>query len=78
LDVSSALAVSLGARTSAGLVARQPVQLGVEPARGKLLVAGDFLAALPPVALLRRIGDGLRPGLALVYVRAVSRFLFLP
>jgi hypothetical protein len=65
LDVASTLAVGLRARTATSLLARQPVELGVEPARGKFRRTADLLAAFPPVGVMRRLGDGLRPGLVL-------------
>ena len=71
LDVAAALAVGLGARAATGLLARQPVELGIQTARGKFLGAGDLLPALPPVPFLRRVGDRLRPGLTLVDISAV-------
>jgi hypothetical protein len=65
LDVPAALAVGLGARPPAGLLARQPVELGVEPAWGKLRRTADLLAAFPPVGVVRGFGDGLWAGLML-------------
>lgn len=78
LDIAPSLAVRLGARTATGLLARQTVELRIKPARGELLRTGDLLAALPPVALLGRAGDRLRPGFALlVDVRPFGGVIFL-
>jgi hypothetical protein len=74
LDVTAALAVSLGAGAAAGLVAGQPVELGVQPPGGELLSRFNLLAAFPPLALLGGLGNGLRPGLCLGYLRTFGRF----
>jgi hypothetical protein len=65
LNITAAFAVSLGAGATAGLVAGQAVELGVETAGGKFLGGRYFLPAFPPLALLGRLGDGLRPGFGL-------------
>ena len=78
MNVAATLAIGLCPRAASGLLARQPVKLCVEPARGKFLIAGDLLSALPPVTFLRGVRDGLGSGLPLIDVRAVSRFVFLP
>jgi hypothetical protein len=67
-DVVAALAFGLGLGTAAGLFAGKAVKLGIQAAGGKLLLRLDFLATLPPMAVLRRLGYGLGAGFGLANV----------
>jgi len=77
LDVTTALAVRLGSGAPAGLLSRQPVELSVQPPRGKFLGTADLLAAFPPIGVVRRLRNGLRPGLLLRDFRAIRDLIFL-
>jgi len=62
VDVAAPLALSAGARAAAALLARQPVERRIQPARRKRLANFDFLAPFPPLGIMV-IGG--RPGLRL-------------
>jgi hypothetical protein len=74
LDVTAALAFRLRLRAAAGLVARQPVKLGIQAAGGELLARLDLPAALPPMSFLRRLRNTLRAGLGLGNLTSLALF----
>lgn len=57
--------ICLGLGTTASLFAREPVKLGIQTPRRKLLAGLDFLAAIPPLPFLGEIGYSLGAGLRL-------------
>jgi hypothetical protein len=65
LNVAAALALGAGPRALAGALAREAIELSVEPAGGELGGGLDLLAAFPPLSLLRALRDYLRRGLCL-------------
>jgi hypothetical protein len=77
LDITTALAVGLGARAAAGLLARQAIQLGIQAAGGKLLSAIDLLPALPPVGIMGGLGNSLRPSFVLGDFSPVANLIIL-
>lgn len=74
LDVTAAFALSPGLGAATGLVAGQPVELGVEAAGREFLGRGDLLAPFPPLSLLGRLGDCLGASLGLGGFGAFGRF----
>jgi hypothetical protein len=65
LDVTAALPLGFGARTSPSLLAGQPVKLGIKTAGCKFLAAGDLLTPFPPLTILRSFGCRLGTGFLL-------------
>jgi hypothetical protein len=74
LDVTAALPFRLCARTAAGLVARQPIKLRIQPAGGELLARLYLAAAFPPMSFLRRLRNALRAGLGLGNLTPLTLF----
>lgn len=77
LDVPAALAIRLGSRTAASLLAGQAVELSIKTPGGKLLGTCNFLPPLPPVGIMGRLGDRLGAGLLLGDLSPVGDLIFL-
>ena len=75
LDVAAVLALGLGQRTAAGMLAGQFVERGVELARAEGFSRLDLLPAFPPVGVGVR-EDVLLLGRGLALLRTFFGFIF--